>query len=306
MSTDAIPRVRQVGSWTQQKLNYLDKYLHAFMGATQRITSPLVYLDLFAGPGYDQLRDTGEIIAGSPVIAMRAGFSHVSLVDLDPANTAALRQLESKEPRGRVRIYTGDSNQQIDAVLSNVPRNFGAGFCFVDPAGLHANWETIRKISLYHRTGRNKLEQFILFPYDMGIVRMLVRDRDRDLDEVWAGASTQVSAIMPETYNWRSVYEARRNPHSPLSASQTRRRFAYIYQQGLQNLGYRYVPTPKLVGARPNSRPLYFLFFASDSDTGERIMTDVMNKPGLGEQLMMHSLIDLQLNEGSGWYRPPG
>ena len=33
-------------------------------------------------------------------------------------------------------------------------------------------------------------------------------------------------------------------------------------------------------------------------------MTDVMNRPSLGEQLMMHSLTDLQLNEGSGWYLP--
>ena len=163
--------VREAGPWTILKLTFLREYLQAYVTATKsmRRHGNVCYMDLFAGPGKDRDRETGDEVAGSPSIAMGLfpGFQTFIFVDLEEKNITQLR--EDAVRRGIANVthtIVGDCNQAIDEALKSVPMD-GATFCFVDPEGPHAYWSTISAISQHKPEGRNKVELMILFPYDM-------------------------------------------------------------------------------------------------------------------------------------------
>jgi three-Cys-motif partner protein len=115
---------------------------------------------LFAGPGRARIRTSGEVIDGTPLIALkrdRAPFSRVVLCDLDPQNAAALRQ-RTKEFGDRVVISEGDCNEKIGEILEQVPAG-GLNFAFIDPFNLDA----IRKETLDALASVKKMDLLIHF-----------------------------------------------------------------------------------------------------------------------------------------------
>ena len=260
------------------------------------------YVDLFAGPGTNRLRDTKEPFDGSPLIAMKLapGFSRFLFVESDPQNVGSLQTWISQ--LGLVRqaeVVYGDCNQMIEQVIRNIPRT-GPSFVFLDPPSPSLQWATVARISSV-RVGYRKLrpEQFILFPYNMGIVRMMPLGKDPV--SIWGTVTEeQVSRVMPDPSKWRAVYEARQR--GEFEAQEQRRRFLYLYWMGLNELGYKHVLNPRLLET-PNGRPLYDMFFVSDSDPGQNIMHHVLSKPRtLFEQprLIMEDPHDFQ--KGEKWY----
>jgi three-Cys-motif partner protein len=301
MKEDRLPPlVRDVGPWTIQKLTFLREYLVAYVIATQSIKrSPVCFMDLFAGPGWDRNRDTNEVVEGSPLIAMSLypGFRRFVFVELEPAHTQQLREIILEHNLARVAsVITGDCNRVIGQALTRVPKD-GATFCFIDPAGLHVEWETIRRIAV-HKPGR-KVEQLILFPYDMSLVRFLAWERRPE--DIWGPeVERQIDLAMPDDVRWRRVYQARNQ--GEITPREARRRFAYIYWMGLKSLGYEFVLKPKLLSSE-SGHPLYFLLFATDHPAGDRIMTHVFTKPRGFEQLHLPILEDpWNFREGEAWY----
>ena len=65
-----MPRI--VGDWTLDKLKIIEQYLPAYLTATQRALER-VYIDAFAGPGRNEIKGSGDIVDGSPLIG---GFLH--------------------------------------------------------------------------------------------------------------------------------------------------------------------------------------------------------------------------------------
>jgi three-Cys-motif partner protein len=272
------PLARDAGPWTILKLTFLREYLKAYAEATKSIPrrSDVCFMDLFAGPGWDRDRDTGELVEGSPLIAMSLypGFGRFILMDLEQPNITQLDQEASQRDINRfTHTIIGDCNLTIDDALNHVPIG-GATFCFVDPAGADAHWSTVTKIAQHKPQGSRKIELFILFPYPMAIVRFLVRSGDPNL--LWRlETARRVDSVMPDTRRWRQVYSDRNQ--GLITPEEARRRFAYIYWMGLKSLGYQHVLNPKLL-TTPTGRPLYYLYFASDHPAGERIMSHVLNK----------------------------
>jgi hypothetical protein len=68
---DGLP-AREVGSWTEDKLYFWNRYIDittkAMIGNPQW-PAGLAYVDLFAGPGICRLKETGRRIPGSTLIA---------------------------------------------------------------------------------------------------------------------------------------------------------------------------------------------------------------------------------------------
>ena len=268
-------RARPAGRWTIQKLNFLKDYLRAYIIATRSYAGDRCYVDLFCGPGLDRSRETGEVIDGSPRIAMtlNPGFDRFIFVDLDNESVRQVNEFAiSRRLAGATSTFTGDCNQVVRQVREAIPRN-SLAFCFVDPAGTDANWDTIRTLSLHRAWNGNKAELLILFPYDMALVRFLARDPDSEfMTEM--DSEARVDSVMPGAW-WRSTY-TERNARE-IGASEARRRFAYMYWMGLKELGYRHVPSPFLMKTSPTGRPLYFLFFASDHPAGGRIISHIFD-----------------------------
>jgi len=67
--------VRDSGKWAEEKLYYLGRYLKIMsVGMSKKWAGKLYYVDLFAGPGRCQIRETRKEIDGSPLIAL-LGFN---------------------------------------------------------------------------------------------------------------------------------------------------------------------------------------------------------------------------------------
>lgn len=268
------PKVKRPGRpWAREKLEFLRYYLGGtghrgggFMAATKR-AGQRYYIDLFAGPG-QLVMDNGEILDGSPLIAAKAtpSFTRMFWVDTDPKNAASLRAYRDDYPERRIDVCEGDANIVVDAILDDLPSVFPI-LAFIDPEGSETDWVTIEKVAAHKPLPRKKIELFLLFPSDTGIIRFFPRDPAKMVHH------DKLDRMMPSREGWRAL-DARRNEVSP---AEFRRLLLKEYVDGLKRLGYRHVPDPRLVRG-PDGRPRYFMVFATDSGVGLAIMTAALEK----------------------------
>ena len=294
-----------MGPWTLEKLALLQKYLTAFTIATQkaRPRGKVTYVDLFAGPGMNRLRGSDKSFEGSPIIAMKLfpGFSRFLFAESDPGSWDSLQMWIAQLGRSReTDVVFGDCNQKITEVIDKIPRD-GPCFVFLDPPSPALEWNTVSRIASL-RVGyyQRRPEQFILFPYNMGLVRLMPFEETPQ--SIWGPTSEeQISRVMPDPTTWRKVYEAWRQ--GDYESQQKRRRFLYLYWMGLKELGYKHVLPPKLIKAT-NGHPLYDLFFASDHHAGRDIMGYLMNKPPdmFDQQLPLIQENPFDFRVGEQWY----
>lgn len=259
------PKIYRDGRpWAIEKLELLRYYLGGrgykgggFMMATRR-AGARYYIDLFAGAGQGML--DGDVFDGSPLIATKADppFTRLVWADADARNAASLRAHRADYLARRIDVYHGDANVEVGAVLAGLPRT-DPTIAFLDPEGSELHWSTVEKLAA-HKPG-HKIEQLILFAYNMGIVRFMPRDPTRLVHD------DKLDRMMPSQSGWRSMYAQR----GQVSPSEYRRLMLQEYVNGLRDLGYHHVPDPRLIPT-PNGRPLYFMVFATDHTAGSSIM----------------------------------
>lgn len=231
------------------------------------------------------------------------GFTRFAFVDTDPENVGALQTWTNQLGlANRAEVIRGDCNERIQEVLRLMPSN-GAAFVFLDPPSPALQWNTISDIArLRMQPSGNRPEQFILFPYNMGLVRMMPRDETPELR--WGETvEEQIRNVMPDPGKWRRVYQAWQQ--GDFEAGQKRRRFLYLYWSGLKELGYTYVLSPRTIRAL-NGRALYDLFFCSDHPAGRRIMQSVFERGQQGNMLERRLPLlqedPYDFHEGEQWY----
>lgn len=142
--------------WTLKKLEFLKKYLPAFIKATKKALHRY-YVDGFAGPGYNQKPD-GTLVEGSPLLAVGYPFTGLFFVEKDSDSCRKLeKNLQTVCPSlDRIYIYSGDFNELVDKILAAIPEKAPTLF-FLDPFGLELRWTTVEKIAK-----REKADVFIL------------------------------------------------------------------------------------------------------------------------------------------------
>jgi len=269
-----------IGVWSTQKLEVLRCYLgqnDGFLKATNR-AGQRHYIDLFAGPGRNRVRQTDRDVDGSPLIAVRAGppaFTTLHWVDSSPHNMASLALHHRRDYPGRdVRLYLGDGNERVDDILRVLPRRYPV-LVFLDPYGAELHWQTVVKLARHRPSIGRKVELLILFAYDQALARLMPRDPGKMVN------AAILDRMMPSPEGWRRVYE--RRPSA--SAFAIRQAMLDEYVAGLRDLGYAHVPPPLLI-RRPSRHPLYFLVFASDHEAGQRIMVWCLeHAKGMAQQL---------------------
>ena len=141
------------GDWTSLKLAALEGYLQAFSTALSNQTwcKGLVYIDAFSGTGQCDITTTdGEIkqIDGSAKIALDTTpiFNHVYLIDIKKKHIKALQALRLNYPSRHCEIHYEDSNVIVPEILNKLSKNH-RGVIFVDPYGMHFNWDTLSKVA---------------------------------------------------------------------------------------------------------------------------------------------------------------
>lgn len=139
MEEDGLP-VSDVGEWALDKHERLRKYVDSAHGARRKFAGRTSYIDLYCGPGRSRVRETGELIDGSPMVAWQAGgrhgdqFAEFFLADDAPENVAAAQhRLESRG--AKVSAYAGKAEAVVGKVAAALDP-YGLHFAFLDPFNL--------------------------------------------------------------------------------------------------------------------------------------------------------------------------
>lgn len=260
----------EIGEWSEIKLEILDKYARAYSTILSKNHLRYIYIDGFAGAGRHISRATRQIVEGSPQIALNITppFNEYHFVDLNPKRASLLRQLGSE--RSDVYVYNGDCNEVL---LNDVfPRaryeDRHRALCILDPYGLHLNWDV-----MFAAGQMKSIEIFLNFP----VMDMNMNVLWNNPEKVDANQKERMTAFWGDESWWGATYTT----EADLFEYPVKTGIDSVVQAFRQRLkkvaGFGYVPEPMPMR---NSKGgiVYYLFFASQIATADKIIKDIFRK----------------------------
>lgn len=233
---------------------YLPGYLQAATRAVDRI-----YIDAFAGPGTNRIRDTSTTFDGSPLIALDAKapgnasrFTELYFIEQDERLADELeRLLATRDPEDRARVVRGDANVELPRIVRS--KNLRAPiFVLLDTDAIEPAWSTIEEIAPW------RTELLINFPLGFALNRN--------------AASPKVPAYFG-TDEWRPLWDARNTAVRSLLD---------LYKRRLRELGYvEQIEDDRLIRTAPGGQGqhLYYLIPASKVPAAKSIWEWVFRQP---------------------------
>lgn len=269
--------MRSAGPWSKQKLDYLERYIHTFETAMRERWEERNYIDLLAGPGKNRIRGTGQVVFGSPLLALttRYPFTGYYFIDLDPANIEALkRRCTASGLASSVRTMMGDCNTVIDDVVAamRLTERRSLNLAFLDPEGLELQWVSVANLASLRRMD-------LIINYPEGGLNRLMRQASREVIE------TSVDRFFGGR-EWREVYRAwEASPRTPLH-----RQLIDLYKGQLSVLGYQVRQGEEpLIRNETRRAPLYRLLFASKHPLGEKFWREVTRRDLYGQRRLLET-----------------
>lgn len=270
------PEYDIIGPWSEVKLAILREYAAPYSKIVSAKGFHHLYIDGFAGPGAHVSRATGELILGSPRIALaiEPPFKEYHFIDADLTRVEQLKSLAGNRPD--VRVHPGDCNEVL--LREVFPRakysDYRRALCVLDPYNIDLSWEVVATAG--HMGSVEIFLNFMVMDMNMNIL----------LNNPEKADPTQVARMTRfwGDESWHSVaYEE--DPQSHLfgdpvmvKVEDANEKVAEAYRQRLLDVaGFKFSPVPlRFVNAR--GATIYYLFFASPDPTANRIVTDIFDK----------------------------
>jgi three-Cys-motif partner protein len=271
----------EIGAWSELKLEIIRKFVSAYstiFSAPKQRHFHHLYIDAFAGPGIHLSKTSGELVAGSPLLALQVTppFKEYHFIDLDGDKVAALQDLVKGRPH-QVFIYPGDCNDILLTQIFPTIRyeEYRRALCLLDPNGLHLKW------AIMQTAGALKTIDLLLnFPV-MDIHRnVLWRHPERvDLTDL-----ARMTAWWGDE-SWRQIaYTTQPTLFGSEEVKADIRIVADAFRDRLRTVaGFAHVPAPLPMRNSQNAI-VYYLFFASHNPTAAHIMNDIFRRYGGGDR----------------------
>ena len=266
----------EIGYWSEVKLAIVKEYATAYSAILSAQRKPAlhhVYIDAFAGAGAHVSKTTQTMVPGSPLnaLAVTPPFKEHHLIDYDGSKVESLRSLVGD--RTDVSIHEGDCNNLL--LTTVFPRvryeDYRRGLCLLDPYGLTLRWEVMRVAG-----SMKSIEFFLNFP---------IMDMNRNA--LWSdpsGTATEDIERMNAFWgdeSWRqAAYAEQGKLFGGFDATRHggNDRVVQAFRERLKKVaGFKYVPEPMPM-RNTRSAIVYYLFFASHSDTGRKIVESIFAK----------------------------
>jgi three-Cys-motif partner protein len=270
------PKIDEIGPWSEVKLDILKRYAVEYSKILSNQKNPSffhVYIDAFAGTGFHLSKTTGEMVLGSPLNALlvEPPFREYHLIDLDGDKIDMLNEAIGK--RRDVFLHKENCNQVLlrDVFPRVLRKDRRSGLCLLDPYGLTLDWKVIREAGTMQ-----SLDIFINFPiYDININVL-----HHNQSTVLPMHVERMNAYWGDE-SWRDVaYEESPGLFGPMEEKVSNRRFAEAFRKRLKDVaGFKKVPEP-LPMRNSKGSIVYYLFFASQKDTAEKIVTYIFDNFG--------------------------
>jgi len=263
----------KIGYWSEIKLEILREYASAYSRILSAQTNPSfrhVYVDAFAGAGLSKSRRTGEFIKGSPLNALSVDppFHEYHFIDIDRKRVEALTN--AAQERNDVTIHEGDCNSiLLEKVFPRINyEQYRRGLCILDPYGLQLNWEILRE------AGQMKTIDIFLNFSVMDINRNVLW---RDVSRVSGSQRDRLTRFWGDETWRKELYDSTgdlfEHPSKIANAD-----VAKTFKERLRKVaGFKRVVEP-IPMRNSTGGIVYYLFFASQKDVAEHIVTDIFNK----------------------------
>ncbi len=263
----------EIGYWSELKLEIIDKYASAYSRAFSRFDYlHYVYIDAFAGSGKHISRTTGNLVHGSPEIALniKPPFKEFYFIDINGDKVNELDKIVAARPEAHV--LEGDCNSRLlDDVFPNIDyKKYKRAFCLLDPYGLHLNWEVILK------AGQMKSIEILLnFP---------VMDMNRNA--LWTNPEKLRPSYISRMNSfwgdesWRNAAYAQQLDFEGNTKFRKLRNEDVVsaFKKRLETVaGFPYVSQPLPMRNSTNA-VVYYLFHASQKPVATKIMEDIFKK----------------------------
>jgi three-Cys-motif partner protein len=265
---DELP-IAEVGEWALEKHERLRKYVDITRPTRRKYTEKkyegeykggATYIDLFCGPGRARIRETDEIIDGSPLVAFKSAaegkcqFSEIHLADLNESYCDA--SVERIAAAGGHAIgYPGTAEETAQTIVAKLNPD-GLHFAFLDPFNLEGlTFTTIKSLS--------KMRHMDL------LLHVSVQDLQRNIDRYSALNESPLDSFAP---GWRTEVD--------LNQAQASLRVSLMkyWRAKVEELGFLYRGVDPVTGSR-NQR-LYWLIFLAKSEFANNLWDKIRNISG--------------------------
>ncbi len=268
----------EIGIWSEVKLAIIKEYASAYariMESKRREEiSRLcwIYIDAYAGPGYHLSKTTGDLVEGSPLIALNTypPFHEYHFIDTEPERSELLRRYAGD--RKDVFTYSEDCNEVL--LRRIFPRaqfkDYRRALCLLDPYNIDLTWEVIEA------AGKSRSIEIFMNFMIMDINRNALR---RDPNKAVSSKVAQMTRLWGDETWLNAGYDqvpTLFDYNVPVKVSNER--FAEAFRERLEKkAGFKYVPEPMPMRTKTNS-VIYYLYFASQKEAGMDIVNDIFNK----------------------------
>ncbi len=264
--------MRESQDYAKDKLTILQRSISMFTTSMRnKGWAAINYLDLLAGPGKNRLSESGEIMLGSPLLALetRFPFDNYFFVEKNEQNFESLdKRIRTSPLYNCIRMYNEDCNDAIKKIITELDRidkNSTRGrkslnLAFIDPTGLEVHWKTIEIL------GEQTRSDLIINFSTSGIIRNI---------RLFESANETAIDHFFGTREWRQRYENLPSRESTM----VRRNLLDFYAERLNNLSY--LSTPKSgehIILNSKNRQLYSLIFASKHELGIQFWNEAIRK----------------------------
>lgn len=238
----------EVGLWAESKYRQIELYDELFSNGMKNKWGQRVYIDLYAGAGYNLIKDTRTILKGSPLVALTVSnpFDRYIFCERDEEKIEALKKrVKAVAPDANVVFINGKCDECADEILGAIPSHSSSNkvlsLCMVDPYDFGFKFATLKKLS----------ERFM----DFLILLAVEMDANRNYEHYVERNNTKIDEALGNT-EWRERWK------DPKLRRQDFPRFlAEEVSRSMTTLNYleRKPYDMKLVKLHENNRGLYYL-----------------------------------------------
>jgi len=261
LAGDGLP-ARETGPWVHDKKYYFERYLDIFTnGVGKKWKGQLAYADLFSGPGKSIVRETCEVVNGSPLVALEYNFARYVFVDVPDVIATLRERLKDHPKKDCIRLIEGDCNTVVDDIRAALPTNH-LTLAFIDPTGLQIQFKTIKRL-----VEARKIDLLMTIQFGMGI--------KMNIHQYIAANKAKLSAFLGND-SWRADAKA------VGVVSDLCQRILRRYIGELQNLGFGMVREIPI--HNQNNLLLYFMVLASRHPLGEQFWLKITDIKSSGQR----------------------
>ena len=256
------PEVRR---WAETKYRLLFLYDELFSTGMKFKWDQRVYIDLYAGAGYNRIQGTNTILKGSPALALSVPypFDKYIFCEADEDLLSALKtRVQRTAPGADVSYVHGSCDANVDQICGLIPRasarNKVLCLCLVDPFDFGMKFQTLCRLSRVFT--------------DFLVLLAIGMDANRNYDHYVDGDSPKIDEALGNT-EWRERWK-----HVGVRRNEFRQFLASEFSMSMESLGYlgQSLDRMKLVRSDDKNLPLYYLALFSRHTTAQEYWDDVL------------------------------